>query len=144
MKKESKKKLFKIIIMIVTLLFTGVLVIRIGNIGATSVVSGELRDINKNTIVFDSRLFVHKYVHIMIESTDGKKIEDGLEFEVINPKGEKVISGALYDNEVFREKYKNITGEWKIVLRFKDNSSSSMINVGFAVNSKEENNMRIE
>ena len=87
----------------------------------------------------------YSYNGNLLESTKSKNLEEGLEFDVIYPKCEKITSGRLdNDNEIFREKYKNIEGEWKIVLHFEDNSSSSMIKVGFAVNFKEENNLRIE
>lgn len=143
MKKQNKKNLLKIILILIVIFVIGVFIIKTRGIGSTSFVAGELRDINCNTITFDSGFF-HDYAHVMLESTKSKNIEDGLEFDVINPKGEKVTSGRLYDNEIFRERYKSMAGEWKIILHFKDNSSSSMINVGFAVNSKEENNMKVE
>lgn len=143
MKKQNKKNLIKIALILVFLIVTGIFVIKIRGIGATSNVATSIRDINSNIITFDSG-FLQDYDHIMLESTKSENIEDGLEFDIINPKGEKVTSGRLYDNEIFRERYESMAGEWKIVLHFEDNSSSSMINVGFAVNSKKENNMRMK
>jgi len=143
MKKQSKKNLLKLTLIIVVLFFIVIFIIKTRGVGSHSSVSGQIRDINSNTITFDSG-FIHDYDHVMLESTDSKNIENGLEFDVINPKGEKVTSGRLYDHKIFRERYKSMAGEWKIILYFKDDSSNSMINVGFAVNSKKENNMRIE
>ena len=131
MKKQNKKNLLKIILILIVIFVIGVFIIKTRGIGSTSFVGGNLRDINSNTITFDSG-FLHDYDHVMLESTDSKNIEDGLEFDVINPKGEKVTSGRLYDHKIFRERYNSMAGEWKIILYFKDDSSSSMINVGFA------------
>lgn len=143
MKKENKKTLLKVILVFISLLIIVVLIIKWQGIGSYSKVFSEIRDINKNTISLDSHFFLHDNVHIMLESTKSENIEDGLEFDIINPKGEIVTSGRLYDNQVIRENYENITGEWKVVLNF-NTDSSSFINIGFAVNSKEENNMRMK
>lgn len=143
MKKLNKKRFLTTTLILLLIFFAVIFIIKARGIGSTSTVAGDLRSINNNEIVFNSG-FLHDYVHIILESRDSKNLEGGLEFDIINPKGEKVTSGQLYDNKVFRERYKSMSGEWKIVFHFKDNNSSSMINYGYAINSKKENNMRLE
>jgi hypothetical protein len=143
MKKQNKKNLLKIILILIVIFVIGVFIIKTSGLGSTSSVGGKLSDINSNTITFDSG-FLQNYDHVMLESTDSKNIEDGLEFDIINPKGEKVTSGRLHDNQIFKARYNSMAGEWKIILHFKDDSSSSMINFGFALSSEKENSMRVE
>lgn len=104
-------------------------------IGDTSTRGVKLMDINNNIIAFDSGYF-KKYVHILLGSSKDENIEDGLKFEIINPKGEVVDSGILYEGKRVTEVYDGMVGEWKIVLYFEDNDTSSMIDYGYSITSK--------
>lgn len=143
MKKANKKNMLKMALLICLILFAWIFIVKARGIGSSSMISGELRGINNNTIVFNSG-FLHDYVHVILESEHSKNIEDALEFDIINPKGEKVTSGKLYDNKIFKETYKSMQGEWKIVLHFKDNNSNSIVTYGYSINSKKENSMEIK
>lgn len=143
MRKENKKKLILIAVIFMSLGLVGFILIRATGIGSYSSVTGEVRGERNNIITFNGG-YLHKYVHVMLESTKSENIKDDIAFEVINPKGQVVTEGKLYSNYVFRERYKNLSGEWKIVLYFKGSEEKSMINFGHAINSKDKSNMRID
>ncbi len=139
MKKRSKRLLTTITVLI-ALLVAVVFIIRKTDVGGVGLVHLQAKDINNNTIVFTSDSF-HDYVHVMLKTTENKNIENPLEFDVINPKGEKVISGQLHENEVFKHTFKKMKGEWKVVLHYKNNDSSSMIDFGYRISFKKENGL---
>ncbi|WP_027632779.1 hypothetical protein [Clostridium hydrogeniformans] len=157
MKKQSKKKL-----LIILILFFVIFIIKLSNAEANSIasdgvmsiskifsrgskvmVSSEIMDRNNNEIVFSSGPS-DRYVNIMLESTGSKNVSEGLEFHIINPKGERVKTGILYDNETFREAYEGMEGQWKVIIYFENNNSSSMMKFGYNIGPKKENTMRIE
>lgn len=111
------------------------------SIGDTSTRGVKLMDINNNIITFDAGSF-KKYVHILLGSSKGENIEDGLKFDIINPKGEVVDSGILYAGKRVTEVYDGMSGEWKIVLHFEDDDASSMIDYGYSITSKREKSWR--
>lgn len=144
MKKSTKKNIVKSVLVIILLVFGSIIAIKKLGIGATTLLFSNIRNEDNSIIVCDSNSNIHDYVHVMLESKNSTNIEEGIQFDIINPKGEKVYSGILNDGKTFREDYKNVAGDWKIKLHFENSQSFATIDTGFAINSKKENSMRFE
>lgn len=143
MKKTTKMFLTKCVLILLSIVIIGVSIINKTSIGDTTLVRAKLRSEDDNIISFDSGFF-KDYVHIMLKMSLSENIENGLKFDVINPKGENIDNGILYDGEEFNEAYKGMAGEWKIILYFEDNNSSARVASGFSSTSKKDRNMSVE
>ena len=110
------------------------------SVGDTSSRRFTLTDINNNITSFNAGF--SKNVHVLLSSSESKNIKDGLKFDIINPKGEIVDSGILYDGKRVTGVYKGMAGEWKVILYFEDNTASSMIDFGYSVTSNREKTWR--
>lgn len=150
---EKRRKLsFIKPLLIITVILLGILVINktsfdsisssnIGevlsrSVGDSSLRSGRLTNMDNNITTFTSG-FLKKYVYILIGTSKSENIENGLEFEIINPNGDVVDSGIVYDDKRFINVYDGMAGEWEIRYNFEDSDESTMIDFGYSITSKE-------
>lgn len=142
MKKTTKKNLLILFVSIILLLFTGIYACKKFDLNTSLLSFGELITINNNEIVFFDAGFLallHDYVNISFQCEKSENLEDGLKFDIINPKGEVVESGMLTDGEIFSKSYNATRGEWKVVFNLKDEDSKVTINGAYSVNSTKDN-----
>ncbi|MGL4874076.1 MAG: hypothetical protein ACRC30_05435 [Clostridium sp.] len=143
MKKRTKKNILVVLSVIVIISVLGIVYIRKTGKLAGSTVFSEIRN-SKNSEVIEEVGFLHTKVHLMLKIEDVEDLNNGLSFEVVNPKGDIVDKGILKENEVYRKTYESKKGEWKIKFNFPNEKSEAMVSVGFKNNSTKENNMKIE
>lgn len=145
MKERIEKSLIEVSLIIILILLIGVLIknktsindISLMSIGDTSTRGSKLTNKDNNITSFDVG-YLKPYVHILLSSSKSENIEEGLKFDIINPNGEIIDSGILYDGKRFTEVYKGVPGEWRIILHFEGNNASSMIDYGYSITSKRE------
>lgn len=149
MKEGIEKRFIKVPLIIISILLIGGWIINKTSLVDSSLISfgdtsrrgGKLISIDNNIISFEAG-YLKDYVNILLSSSESENIKEGLKFDIINPNGEIVDSGILYDGKRFTEVYNGIAGEWKIILHFEDNNASSMLDYGYSITSKRKQTWR--